>query len=227
MRIGKRTIEPIAAARNDLFVGNFSFGNSKRKQLVGADFVAFGLEGLVVATGQARGPRRSAPSPARPLAEPRPTEEPACHRIGFGDTPAVDRGMQANIRGPVVRTGQQDRCDRKDTQHSMGSRPRVVALRGQSRPRRPGREESKRRARISNTERILSQNAPMQGALRSAVESGEMEGGSRLPTSGQFCPSLCQYASTGQLVFSNEPARRRRMERGSVAHFSISRFEGW
>jgi hypothetical protein len=38
--IRKRTIEPIAAAHNDLVVGNVSFVISKRKQLVGADFVA-------------------------------------------------------------------------------------------------------------------------------------------------------------------------------------------
>ncbi len=38
--IEKRTFEPIAAAQNDLFVGYVSFGISKRKQLVGADFVA-------------------------------------------------------------------------------------------------------------------------------------------------------------------------------------------
>ncbi len=38
--IRKRTIEPIAAAHNDLVVGNVSFVISKRKQLVGTDFVA-------------------------------------------------------------------------------------------------------------------------------------------------------------------------------------------
>ncbi len=38
--IRKRSFEPIAAAQNDLFVGYVSFGISKRKQLVGADFVA-------------------------------------------------------------------------------------------------------------------------------------------------------------------------------------------
>ncbi len=37
----ERSFEPIAAAHNDLFVGNVSIGISKRKQLVGADFVAF------------------------------------------------------------------------------------------------------------------------------------------------------------------------------------------
>jgi hypothetical protein len=40
-RIRKRTIEPTAAAHNDLFVGYVGFAISKRKQLVGADFVAF------------------------------------------------------------------------------------------------------------------------------------------------------------------------------------------
>jgi hypothetical protein len=38
--ISKRTIEPIAAAHDDLFVGYVGFAISKRKQLVGADFVA-------------------------------------------------------------------------------------------------------------------------------------------------------------------------------------------
>ena len=38
--IRKRTFEPIAAAQNDLFVGYVSFAILKRKQLVGADFVA-------------------------------------------------------------------------------------------------------------------------------------------------------------------------------------------
>ncbi len=38
-RIRKETFEPIAAPQNDLFVGYVSFGISKRKQLVGADFV--------------------------------------------------------------------------------------------------------------------------------------------------------------------------------------------
>jgi hypothetical protein len=38
--IRKRTFEAIAAAQNDLFVGYVGFGISKRKQLVGADFVA-------------------------------------------------------------------------------------------------------------------------------------------------------------------------------------------
>jgi hypothetical protein len=38
--IRKRTIEPIAAAHNDLFVGYVSFGISKRKKLAGSDFVA-------------------------------------------------------------------------------------------------------------------------------------------------------------------------------------------
>ena len=37
--IRKRTIEPITAAHNDLFVGYVGFGIPKRKQLVGADFV--------------------------------------------------------------------------------------------------------------------------------------------------------------------------------------------
>ena len=36
----KRTFEPIAAAQNDLLLGYVGFGISKRKQLVGADFVA-------------------------------------------------------------------------------------------------------------------------------------------------------------------------------------------
>ena len=36
----KETFEPIAAARNDLFVGYVDFGICKRKQLVSADFVA-------------------------------------------------------------------------------------------------------------------------------------------------------------------------------------------
>ncbi len=40
LQIGKRTIEPIAAARNDLLVGYVGFWISKRKQLVGTDFVA-------------------------------------------------------------------------------------------------------------------------------------------------------------------------------------------
>jgi hypothetical protein len=39
--IRKRTIELVAAAPNDLFVGYVSFAISKRKQLVGAVFVAF------------------------------------------------------------------------------------------------------------------------------------------------------------------------------------------
>jgi hypothetical protein len=39
-QIRKRTFEAIAAAQNDLFVGYVGFGISKRKQLVGADFVA-------------------------------------------------------------------------------------------------------------------------------------------------------------------------------------------
>ncbi len=39
-QIRKRTIEPIAAAHNDLLVGYVGFAISKRKQLVGADFVA-------------------------------------------------------------------------------------------------------------------------------------------------------------------------------------------
>ena len=38
-RIRKETFEPIAAPQNDLFVGYVSFGISKRKQLVGAEFV--------------------------------------------------------------------------------------------------------------------------------------------------------------------------------------------
>jgi hypothetical protein len=38
--IRKRTIEPIAAGHNDLFVGYVGFAISKRKQLVGANFVA-------------------------------------------------------------------------------------------------------------------------------------------------------------------------------------------
>ena len=40
LQIRKRTFEPIAAAQNDLFVGYVSFAILKRKQLVGADFVA-------------------------------------------------------------------------------------------------------------------------------------------------------------------------------------------
>jgi hypothetical protein len=39
--IRKPTFEPIAAAQNDLFVGYVGFGISKRKKLVGSDFVAF------------------------------------------------------------------------------------------------------------------------------------------------------------------------------------------
>ncbi len=39
-RFGKRSFEPIAAAQNDLFVGYVGFAISKRKQLVGAEFVA-------------------------------------------------------------------------------------------------------------------------------------------------------------------------------------------
>ncbi len=38
--IRKRTIEPIAAAHNDLSLGNVRFAISKRKRLVGADLVA-------------------------------------------------------------------------------------------------------------------------------------------------------------------------------------------
>ncbi len=38
--IRKRTFESIAAAQNDLFVGYVGFRISKRKQFVGADFVA-------------------------------------------------------------------------------------------------------------------------------------------------------------------------------------------
>ncbi len=46
--IRKRTFEAIAAAQNDLFVGYVGFGISKRKQLVGADFVALtGHRGLI------------------------------------------------------------------------------------------------------------------------------------------------------------------------------------
>ena len=41
LQIRKRTIEPIAAVHSDLFVGYVGFAISKRKQLVGADFVAF------------------------------------------------------------------------------------------------------------------------------------------------------------------------------------------
>ncbi len=40
LQIRKQTFEPIAAAQNDLFVGYVSFGISKRKKLVGSDFVA-------------------------------------------------------------------------------------------------------------------------------------------------------------------------------------------
>ena len=39
-RLRKRTIEPIAAAHNDLFAGYVSFGIFKRKKLAGSDFVA-------------------------------------------------------------------------------------------------------------------------------------------------------------------------------------------
>jgi hypothetical protein len=38
--ISKPTIEPIAAAQNDLLVGYVGIAISKRKHLVGADFVA-------------------------------------------------------------------------------------------------------------------------------------------------------------------------------------------
>jgi len=38
--IRKRTIEPIDAAPNELFVGYVGFAISERKQLVGADFDA-------------------------------------------------------------------------------------------------------------------------------------------------------------------------------------------
>ena len=41
LQIRKQTFEPIAAAQNDLLSGYVGFGISKRKQLVGADFVAF------------------------------------------------------------------------------------------------------------------------------------------------------------------------------------------
>ncbi len=37
--IRKRSFEPASAAHNDLFVGYVGFAISKRKQLVGADFV--------------------------------------------------------------------------------------------------------------------------------------------------------------------------------------------
>jgi len=40
LQIRKQTLEPIAAARNGLFVGYVSFGISKRKKHVGSDFVA-------------------------------------------------------------------------------------------------------------------------------------------------------------------------------------------
>ncbi len=40
LQIRKQTFEPIAAAQNDLFVGYGSFGISKRKKLVGSDFVS-------------------------------------------------------------------------------------------------------------------------------------------------------------------------------------------
>ena len=40
LRIRKPTLELIAATQNDLFVGFVGFGISKRKQLVGAVFVA-------------------------------------------------------------------------------------------------------------------------------------------------------------------------------------------
>jgi hypothetical protein len=39
--IRKRTFEPIAAAQNDIFVGNARFEISKRKNLAGSDFVAY------------------------------------------------------------------------------------------------------------------------------------------------------------------------------------------
>jgi hypothetical protein len=40
LQIRKRTFEPIAAAQNDLFVGNVLFAIPKRKKLGGSDFVA-------------------------------------------------------------------------------------------------------------------------------------------------------------------------------------------
>jgi hypothetical protein len=40
LQIRKQTIELIAAAQNNLFVGFVGFGISKQKQLAGADFVA-------------------------------------------------------------------------------------------------------------------------------------------------------------------------------------------
>jgi hypothetical protein len=39
-QIRKLTFEQIAAAHDDLFVGHVGFAISKRKQLVGADFVS-------------------------------------------------------------------------------------------------------------------------------------------------------------------------------------------
>ena len=39
-RTRKRTIEPIAAVHNYLFVGYVGFAISKRKQFIGADFAA-------------------------------------------------------------------------------------------------------------------------------------------------------------------------------------------
>jgi hypothetical protein len=62
--IRKRTIEPIAAAHNDLFVGYVSFGISKRKQLVGADFVAFWPKAEVrIIFGALRSRRARCPMP--------------------------------------------------------------------------------------------------------------------------------------------------------------------
>jgi hypothetical protein len=40
LQIRNRTFELTAAAHNDLFVGYFGFAISKRKQVVGGDFVA-------------------------------------------------------------------------------------------------------------------------------------------------------------------------------------------
>jgi hypothetical protein len=40
LQIRKATFEPIAAPQNEFFVGCVGFGISKRKQLVGMDFVA-------------------------------------------------------------------------------------------------------------------------------------------------------------------------------------------
>ncbi len=45
LQIRKRTIKPIAAPHNDLFLGCVGSRISERKQLVGMDLVALGPEG--------------------------------------------------------------------------------------------------------------------------------------------------------------------------------------